>query len=190
MNDKLFFSYVYSWQRNFNGEGYAFQNNFPDEDIVAQYEDDIIYARRDVTSHTQVLNVRYIFTNRMGVTCRIRHYWSYLENSAFLELQEDGSMIDSDFPGLRDDGTSPLDQSFNAFNIDLVYTWVFSPGSELRVVWKKSIATNMDQDQRIPAWTDNFQETLQAPGLDSFSIRILYFVDYLSLRRGQKLVLN
>ena len=99
-------------------------------------------------------------------------------------------MIDSDFPGLRDDGTSPLDQSFNAFNIDLVYTWVFSPGSELRMVWKKSIATNMDQDQRIPAWTDNFQETLQAPGLDSFSIRILYFVDYLSLRRGQKLVLN
>lgn len=190
VNDKLFFSYVYSWQRNFNGEGYAFQNNFPDQDIVAQYEDDIIYARRDVTSHTQVLNARYIFTNRMGVTCRIRHYWSYLENRAFLELQEDGSVIDSDFPGLRDDGTSPLDQSFNAFNIDLVYTWVFSPGSELRMVWKKSIATNMDQDQRIPAWSDNFQQTLQAPGLDSFSIRILYFVDYLSLRRGQKLVLN
>jgi hypothetical protein len=120
----------------------------------------------------------------------VRHYWSTLRNKAFMELQEDGSVIASDFPGLRDDGTSPLDQSFNAFNVDLVYTWVFSPGSQLRLVWKKSIATNMDQAQRIPTWSDNFGQTLESPAIDSFSIKVLYFIDYLSLRRGTRMVEN
>jgi hypothetical protein len=190
VNDRLFFSYVYSWQNSINDEGYAFQSSHPDEDVVAAYEDEIIYARRDVVSHTQVLDARYIFSNRMGMTCRVRHYWSTLRNKAFMELQEDGSVIASDFPGLRDDGTSPLDQSFNAFNVDLVYTWVFSPGSQLRLVWKKSIATNMDQAQRIPTWSDNFGQTLESPAIDSFSIKVLYFIDYLSLRRGTKMVEN
>ena len=190
ISDKFNVSYLYSYGNNVNGEGYAFQHSHPDTAVVNAYENEIIYAKRNVVRHTQILNARYIFTNRMGLTFRMRHYWSTLRNKDFLSLNQDGSVSDSDFPGLREDGSSPLDQSFNAFNIDLVYTWVFSPGSELSIVWKKSIATNMDQAERIPEWNDNFSQTLNAPGLDSFSIKILYFVDYLTLRRGEKAIQN
>lgn len=188
VNDRLFFSYVYSWQNNINTEGYAFQEAFPDDAVVEAYEGEIIYAQRDVVSHTQVFNLRYIFTNRMSLTCRLRHYWSTLENKAFLDLQEDGSVTGSAFPGMDDDGTSPLDQSFNTFNVDLVYRWVFSPGSELSVVWKRQIVNLGDE---LPeSWTGNFSDTVSLPAADSFSIKVLYFVDFLTFRRGGKMIEN
>ena len=150
--------------------------------------DDIIYATRDVITHTNVLTADYIFNNRMGLTFRLRHYWSFVDNSSFHSLDNDGHLAQTDFQGFYDDGTSPYDQSFNAFNIDMVYKWVFAPGSELSIVWKNSI---LDNDEILPdTWTDNFDRALGLPQVNSFSIRLLYFVDYLTFARKEKMIEN
>lgn len=179
VNDKLDISYVYSHQNQFDERGWATHDDENDE---------IIYAVRDRFTRTNVLNTNYTFNNRMGLTFRLRHYWSYVDNHEFLALNDDGALDETDFQGFFSDGTSEHDVSFNAFNIDMVYTWVFAPGSELSVVWKNSI---LDADQQLPdTWIDNFDRTVGLPQNNSFSIKVLYFVDYLTFVRKEKMIEN
>ncbi|HKL37832.1 MAG TPA: DUF5916 domain-containing protein, partial [Bacteroidales bacterium] len=72
------------------------------------------------------------------------------------------------------------DLNFNVFNVDLMYSWNFAPGSFLNVVWKNSIY----QDQQIrhndfPGFIPNFKNTLDSDQVDnSISIKISYYLDY------------
>ncbi|MEM9987601.1 MAG: DUF5916 domain-containing protein, partial [Bacteroidota bacterium] len=75
-----------------------------------------------------------------------------------------------------DDGTPRHDRNFNAFTVDLVYQWQFAPGSMLTFVWKNSIFT--DDPDTTPTFVENLEQTLVAPQLNSFSVRVLYFLDY------------
>ncbi|NNE56304.1 MAG: hypothetical protein HKN32_09805 [Flavobacteriales bacterium] len=111
-----------------------------------------------------------------------------MENNDFLQLDDDGHLQETAFNGFNEDGTSPYDVSFNAFNIDMVYKWVFAPGSELSIVWKNSI---LDANEAIPIdFTDNFSRTIALPQVNSFSIKVLYFVDYLTFIRKEKMIQN
>jgi hypothetical protein len=65
----------------------------------------------------------------------------------------------------------------------MVYTWQFALGSFLNVVWKNSIDT-FDQDLRY-GYFKNAGNTFQASQLNSVSIRVIYFLDYLSLKRSR-----
>jgi hypothetical protein len=151
-------------------------------------EEQIIFGRRDRITHQAVFNADYIFTNRMGLTFRLRHYWSTVAYKEFFQLNEEGGLNDSDYPGFFDDGTTDSDNSFNAFNIDMVYTWVFAPGSELRVVWKNSILGATDI---IPeTMTSNLRSTFDQPQNNSFSIKLLYFIDYLTLKNRSSSIKN
>jgi len=124
----------------------------------------------------------------MGITFRLRHYWSSVDNHEFFSLGEEGELNSTDYEGFYPDGTSEHDLSFNAFNIDMVYTWVFAPGSELSVVWKNSI---LDDDENLPTtWIDNFDRTVGLPQNNSFSIKMLYFIDYLTFVRKEKMIQN
>jgi hypothetical protein len=70
----------------------------------------------------------------------------------------------------------------------MVYSWVFSPGSEISIVWKNAIS---DLDQTLPAtYSDNFERTIDLPQKNSFSIKVLYFVDYLSLTKKGRSIEN
>ncbi|MEO0404793.1 MAG: DUF5916 domain-containing protein, partial [Bacteroidota bacterium] len=201
VNDQLFLVYVYSWQNSHNERGFS--------DFDA--DNNTIIGTRDVISHTNVLTLSYIFTNRMGLTFRARHYWSTANYKQFYQLYDfentddaslHGSLSNSFtqyvdeyddegnpvYGGINDDGTSANNRSFTAFNIDLVYTWVFSPGSELRIVWKNAI---LDQEEVIPDdLLDNVNRTFTLPQNNSFSVRLLYFIDYLSLKRKGSSIKN
>ncbi|NNE56403.1 MAG: hypothetical protein HKN32_10310, partial [Flavobacteriales bacterium] len=58
VNDQLMITYVYSKQDRINERGWATH----DDEL-----DQIIYAKRDVITHTNVLSTDYIFNNRMGL---------------------------------------------------------------------------------------------------------------------------
>jgi hypothetical protein len=185
ISDHLMLIYVYSKQNAFNQFGYASTAD----------NGNIIFGERDVISHTNVFTANYIFTNRMGLSFRLRHYWSTVSYKRFYNLDDDGELT-TEVDNWVQNGLSlgsyesftTQDRSFNAFNIDMVYTWVFSPGSEIRVVWKHAIQSN---ENEIPStFVDNFNYTLDQPQLTSFSIRFLYFIDYLNLKRKTKFIEN
>lgn len=158
-------SFVYSFNRNIT---------LSDVGFAAFHGDTIIFGRRNVQTVANILNASYTFTNRMSLTFRARHYWSRAKYIKYHALDEEGMLTPTTF-------NPNSDISFNAFNIDMVYTWQFAPGSEMSVVWKDAILT-LDAASEIRYLT-HVQNTLHAPQTNSFSIRVLYYLDYLYLAR-------
>ncbi|OGU57000.1 MAG: hypothetical protein A2V66_05390 [Ignavibacteria bacterium RBG_13_36_8] len=61
----------------------------------------------------------------------------------------------------------------------MTFKWNFAPGSELLLVWKNAIY-NQNDDVNIGFW-NNFTDMIDAPQINSLSLKILYYIDYLSL---------
>lgn len=170
--------YSYNFNRQNNNEGYALFNSVGNTDAVSHPdydENEIYFGRRDITTHTNVLRLEYKINPLMYSTLRVRHYWSKVLYNEFVTLQEDGSVLESNYSGISD-GASLHNNDFNAFNIDLVYTFVFSPGSRLDVVYKKALFNSND----VPAlnFADNAKSLNDVPGINSLSLKFLYFIDY------------
>jgi len=158
-----------------NERGYT-RRLFVDDNLDA-----VIFGRRDVRTVTNTLNGSYIFTNRMGITFRARHYWSRVDYKEFYELTEEDELVATDYTGINSDtGERRDNRNFNTFNIDMEYNWQFAPGSEIRAIWKRSIGTSdFNTDLRF---LDNFDNTFGAPNADSITIRLVYFIDYLNIK--------
>jgi hypothetical protein len=127
-------------------------------------------------------------TNRMGLTFRMRHYRSSIRYNFFYELMENGRLEQTAFTGLDANGVSAYDINYNAFTIDFVYRWVFMPGSELSLVWKNSIFLS---DKRVVEdYLTNLQSTLENGPFNSFSIKILFWLDYQDLDKKKRTVIK
>jgi len=157
--------------------GVFLQNN--NEGFVTKEGDGaIIFGVRDFNTVENVLNAKYIFSNNMSLTFRLRHYWSVAKYSAFGELADDGKLINTDYDNFSDN-------SFNAFNIDMVYRWRFAPGSDLFVVWKNQISEFTNNQEVLQyAYDSSLGRLSNIPQSNSFSIKLIYYLDYLNLRRN------
>jgi hypothetical protein len=82
---------------------------------------------------------------------------------------------------LDDNGNSAYNINFNAFTIDLVYRWVFLPGSEINVVWKNSIFTS--DDKVAENYFYNLRSTFNNGPTNSVSIKVIYWLDYLDAKK-------
>ena len=134
-NDHFRISHVYSHQDKYNERGWSsLVDSLPNGTALDATRS--LWAKRNNYSRTHVLNASYVLDNRKGITFRLRHYWSRVENSSFYWLEDDGLLGPTNEVTLTDEGTSPYDISYNAWSIDCVFRWVFAPGSELSVVWK------------------------------------------------------
>lgn len=139
---------------------------------------DIIFGRRDRNTIENILTFKYNFNSRMGLNTRIRHYWSKVEYSEFFTLLDDGTLE-------QDPGYSKnRNINDNYFNIDMVYTWQFGPGSFLNIVWKNAVYTSYDQVERN--YLKNFSRTLDSDQNNNLSVKVIYFLDYLDIRRWGK----
>lgn len=136
----------------------------------------VYLGKRDVRRIINNFGVNYIFSKSVSLKAIARHYWSTVDYISFFDLQDDGSVTPSTFD-------QNLNNSFNAFNIDLLFSWRFAPGSELNLVWKNQILTS-DNDTFIP-FNDNFSNTIQADQLNSVSLKISYYLDYHYLRKKE-----
>ncbi len=181
VNDKLFFQAELVHVNLRNDVGFI----SPDEDAAnysAIKDGDITFGRRNQRIFDNTINSSYIFTNTMSLSLRVRHYWTRLEYLSFHELGEEGELNNTNYKGLTD-GLQPLhNTSFNIFNIDMIYRWRFAPGSDLFFIWKNAI---FDSSDNIEAdYFNNLGQLLDAPQLNSFSLKLVYFLDYLQLQRG------
>lgn len=138
-------------------------------------DNSIVMALRKVNTIDNVVNIKYSFNNKMWLTCRTRHYSSVVSNKEFFTLQNDGSLKP------RAALSNPLNRNVNYFNVDMVYTWQFAPGSFFNAVWKNATfhGSNIIDDR----YFDNLQNTLQADQNNNLSVKVIYFLDYLQLKK-------
>jgi hypothetical protein len=135
----------------------------------------IIFSRRDRSTVENILNSKYNFNKRHGITFRMRHYWSQVEAKEFFTLQQDGSLAKN----VSYNGNT--NQNLNIFNIDMVYTWEFAPGSFLNIVWKNSVYSG---DKRInESYFKNLDHTVSSPQNNNISLKVIYYLDALSFKK-------
>lgn len=163
-NNKLSLSHRIGFEPRFNNMGYTYVGG----------SNDINIAKRKVNTIENILSVKYSFTNKTGITFRARHYLSTVENKEFYILQQDGNLLPHE--GFHPD----VNQNVNFFNIDMVYTWQFAPGSFLNVVWKN--ATQHYSNEVEKGYFKNFGNTVSEDNNNNFSLKVIYFLDYLSFK--------
>lgn len=139
-----------------------------------------IFALRNVHTLENIFNIKYTFNDVMGLTFRLRHYWSKLNVLQYYDLRQNGSLG----PLTSQHFNTDNNMNYNDWNIDMLYVWEISPGSELSIDWKN--ASLIDNNQARQGYFQNFENTLHVPKNNSFSLKILYYVDYQDLIRKHK----
>ena len=168
-SDKLFITLNSNFSHDEYNEGFA---NF---DSLGNP----IIGGRQLNTFENGIGGRYIFSNKMSLSLNARHYWNTGHYVKYYDLNADGTIA----PNTTYTGNN--DFSFNAFTIDLVYVWIFSPGSQLSLAYKNVIETN-NNITVIPRFDDNFSKTLLSPQINTISFKFLYYLDYQNLKRKKK----
>jgi hypothetical protein len=136
----------------------------------------IIFGRRRVNTVENVLNTKYSFNNRMGLTFRLRHYYSSVMNSEYYDIVQASGLLTT-----ATDFTGSADRNVNFFNIDMVYTWQFAPGSFINLVWKNAISDF--KGEVVDGYLRNLGDVLAADQNNNISLKVIYFLDYLQVRK-------
>lgn len=145
----------------------------------------VLFGRRDRNTIENRLKFKYSFNNKMYVTMRVRHYWSKVTNKESYVLNPSGMLDKTDHSNnslnqfITDNHN--FDRNYNIFNVDMLYSWRFAPGSEFNIGWKNGINT-FEQDV-VRGYLKNFNNTLASPQNNSISLKLLYYIDYLTLKR-------
>ena len=181
VNDRLMIRYVWKIIDRRNERGWAVLDTLEDGTDVS------LFGKRRNREYTQVLNVNYIFTNRMSLSTRVRHAWSQVRYDALYPLLETG--VISEIPYTASGNADREDLNFNAWSIDMVYRWNFAPGSELNIVWKNQLfqETRLGdfEAHALPiSYSDNFNQMIESGFFNSLSIRLISFIDYSRFKQG------
>ena len=155
------------------------QSGYAGNDTTATGGPSIIFSRRDVRTVENYVNLKYNFNTRMGLTLKSRHYWSKVAPLQFYELDKYGDLKTPTVYFRQN-----VKQNFNYLTVDMVYNWQFAQGSFFSIVFK-DIANQFNQ-QFEKNYASNLSNTVNGPQFSSLSFRVIYFLDYLTVRRKMK----
>ena len=164
VNDHCLLTHSFSLDHEWHDFGYATTIN-----------NNIVIGKRDVRRVENILSVQYIFRKDFSLSLRARHYWSTVKYLGYYGLADNGELLGSINPNEN------FSTSFNAFNIDMVFTWRFAPGSEMDIVWKNQILTS--NNKTVIPFNNDIENTLNSPQLNSISVKLLYYFDYMYLKK-------
>ncbi|SMB97205.1 hypothetical protein SAMN00120144_0315 [Hymenobacter roseosalivarius DSM 11622] len=176
VNNQLNFRYSLDWNLRRHQVGYVNGGLSARDTLDQPFIGQILLGRRDVVTVSNVLSVAYTFTNRMSLTVRTRHYTSNVRYQDFATLAPGGAEQPVDYRRNRDN-------TYNAFNVDAVYSWWFAPGSQISIVWKNAGTSFLQANEATPLYFDNLSNTINTPHNNSVSVKVLYYLDYLMLKK-------
>lgn len=180
LNNKLSVSYQINSYTSKNDIGFVRVNKvIREEEGIAP--ESIIFGGRDISNTENNIGVDYTFSNKMGLNMRLRHLWSKVDYSNFYKLEDSGEIELLSYNGRsKDNGEELHNINFNAFNVDLNFSWQVAPGSFFTVTWKN--ASLLQTGNTALNFAENFSKVIEEPHNNSLSFRLTYFIDYVTLR--------
>ncbi|MFW6020121.1 MAG: DUF5916 domain-containing protein [Bacteroidales bacterium] len=162
VNTQVFMTLGSKFERAFNERGFT--------DYIAP---DILFGERNTQTVTNTFTFRYIMNVKHALNLRVRHYWASVNYHDHFYLKEDGDLA-------ARQTQENYDINFNAFNVDLSYTWRFAPGSEVSLVWKSELLKQTDHIYKY--YLQSLNEVFNTSQLNSLSVKIIYYLDYSSIK--------
>lgn len=165
-SDKFAASTNFTYNQQNNDVGFAGINPLNNE---------IVFSRRLRYTVENSLNLKYNFSIKSGVSLEARHYWSQVKSNEFYNLKEDGNLES------QNSFTGNTNYNVNLFNVDMVYTWQFGPGSFLNLVWKNQIIGEGNNIEY--GYFKNLSKTFGIEQNNNLSLKLLFYFDYLNLKK-------
>lgn len=160
-------NYTIDYSQQNNNLGYVGNNSSTKE---------IFMGRRDRSTYVNSIQSKFTINSDMNLNLSLRHYLSYAIYSQYYSLNNDGTLKKTlNF-------TENSDSIFNAWNLDLSYSWWFAPGSQISILYRNNAALFENEFQQ--GISSNLRKVIDKNNLDNvFSISVRYFIDYNSLKR-------
>ena len=118
-------------QLNSSSEFHKYINN---QGFATRSGGQVIFGQRQLQTIVNSLNGKYLFNENISLTLAVRHYYSKGKYESFFNLLDNGTLQ------TNPEYTGNHDFNYNIFNIDMAFSWIFSPGSLLSLVWKNEIS--------------------------------------------------
>ncbi|MGN6531388.1 MAG: DUF5916 domain-containing protein [Ginsengibacter sp.] len=148
--------------------GYAYRDALSGAPILGQ---------RTVKTDYSIIGAAYGINALMNINIRLRHYWSNVVYHHFYDVKADGYWADRAF-------SAGHDFNFNTFNVDMFYTWDFLSGSRITLSWKNALGVDVYLDEtHYHTYFKNFYKAFNSPHSNDVSVKVVYYIDYLSLKR-------
>ncbi|MDD5571545.1 MAG: DUF5916 domain-containing protein [Bacteroidales bacterium] len=165
VNDKL--GFIYDNEYSYDPEDIGFAS--------ISDANDVIYGCREIKVIANSISIKYVFKKDMTLSIIGRHYWKSGEYKKYYLLLENGELSRISNP----DESSNF--NYNVFNIDVIYSWQFAPGSIISVAYKNAVET--EKQYLIYNYFSNFKNTIDSPQTNGLSLKILYYLDYSYLKK-------
>lgn len=186
VNNKLSFRYSMTYGREYNARGFV--TNMDDETReINDLNGKVIFGKRNIENVTNVIGANYTFNSKMGLNFRVRHVWSTVEYSGFYELDANGNLQEIGYSGINSEGNTLHNINYNYFTVNFNYSWQIAPGSFVTFNYqnvKEDYLNNVRQ-----RYDSNFDKMVALPNQtnsNTFSIKLTYFIDYLTLKSSIK----
>jgi hypothetical protein len=136
---------------------------------------EIFMGRRDRSTYVNTIQSKFTINSDMNLNLSVRHYLSYAIYNQYYSLNNDGTLKKTlNF-------TENSDSIFNAWNLDLSYSWWFAPGSQISILYRNNAALFENEFQQ--GIGSNLRKVIDKNNLDNvFSISVRYFIDYNTLK--------
>lgn len=147
--------------------------------FVQSGNNEIIFGQRDVITFTNALSSSAVFTNKISLSLTARHYVSGVEYFDYFLLMDDGSLSNnSTYEGVSN-------YTFNVFNVDLLFSWNFLPGSYLSLMWKNQVFATGDVPETsvMPGYYESFKSVWAESPLNNISLKLIYYLDYNTIKQ-------
>ena len=142
---------------------------------------DILMGKRQQLTVINAATLKWSFNYVMGISFKLRHYWTRINYDAYYLLGSEGNLLNTEYTGSDSKNESLHNTNFNIFNIDAAFTWRFAPGSDFIINWKNNIF-NGDNNVALN-YFDNVGNLFSNPQNNSFSFKLIYFLDYLQFKK-------
>ncbi|MFD0962707.1 DUF5916 domain-containing protein [Pseudofulvibacter geojedonensis] len=145
--------------------------------------DDIVIAQRDQMNLSNNITASYNFNNKQAINLSFRNFWAlalYNKDDRYFKLENNGELTDINY----DTDENNHNTNFNIWNLDLTYNWRFAPGSEAVLLYRQQI---FNQDEFADAGLlVSFDNLFNQPIQHTFSLKIVYFLDYNNAKQWLK----
>ena len=163
VNNHLTLNVSVGYEKKINNYGFA-----------TEQDNIIIFGKRDINTFENKVSGKYLFKNNLSLSLVARHYYSQGRYNNFYTLLNNGHLES------LENYEQNHDFSFNSFNVDMIFSWIFAPGSSFNFVWKNEITS--EKDIALGNYFNNLNDTFQEPQLNNISLKVLYYIDYQRLK--------
>jgi hypothetical protein len=167
-NEKFIVVYSFGWDQELRERGFI--------DFIGS---DIIYGQRDQITIENSIATSYNFNALNSLTLSFRNYWSSVQYENELFALADNGRLNKNDNYTKADINDP-DVNFSTWNLNLTYSWQFAPGSFLTAQYRNRIF-NFNNDG-AQAFGSSLNELFEQPNGNTFSLKMVYFIDYSNLK--------